>query len=139
MDRSLIIMRLEMLVSLIENTEPDIVDEKNLFSHHIITAMEMLDKINNRKLERDELISMMKCANRIWKTRNKIKDGEWDSLEMLEVHETVEEHLAQGNKISAIKYYRATMETHFDEKVTLKESKDFVDAIQNDMKRKGVI
>ena len=139
MDRELIIMRLEMLVSLIENTEPDIPDKKNLFSHHIITAMEMLDKINNRKLEREELISMMKCANRIWKTRNKIKDGEWDSLEMLEVHETVEEQLAQGAKIAAIKYYRETMKTHFDEKVSLREAKDFVDAIQNDMKRKGVI
>ena len=139
MDKALIIERLEMLISLIEKTEPDIPDKKNLFSHHIITAMEMLDKINNRKLEREELISMMKCANRIWKTRNKIMDGEWDSLEMLEVHETVEEHLAQGNKISAIKYYRETMETHFDEKVTLRESKDFVDAIESDMKRKKII
>ena len=139
MDRSLIIMRLEMLVSLIENTEPDIVDEKNLFSHHIITAMEMLDKINNRKLERDELISMMKCANRIWKTRNKIKDGEWDSLEMLEVHETIEEHLAQGAKIAAIKYYREVMNTHFNEEVTLRQSKEFVDAIQSDMQRSGII
>ena len=139
MDRELIIMRLEMLVSLIENTEPDIPDKKNLFSHHIITAMEMLDKINNRKLEREELISMMKCANRIWKTRNKIKNGEWDSLEMLEVHETIEEHLAQNAKIAAIKYYRETMKTHFDEKVSLREAKDFVDAIQNDMKRKKII
>ena len=128
-----------MLVSLIENTEPDIPDKKNLFSHHIITAMEMLDKINNRKLEREELISMMKCANRIWKTRNKIKDGEWDSLEMLEVHETVEEQLAQGAKIAAIKYYRETMETHFNEEVSLREAKDFVDAIESDMKRKKII
>ena len=128
-----------MLVSLIENTEPDIPDKKNLFSHHIITAMEMLDKINNRKLEREELISMMKCANRIWKTRNKIKDGEWDSLEMLEVHETVEEQLAQGAKIAAIKYYRETMGTHFNEEVSLREAKDFVDAIESDMKRKKII
>ena len=139
MERELIIMRLEMLVSLIENTEPDIPDKKNLFSHHIITAMEMLDKINNRKLEREELISMMKCANRIWKTRNKIKDGEWDSLEMLEVHETVEEQLAQGAKIAAIKYYRETMGTHFNEEVSLREAKDFVDAIESDMKRKKII
>ena len=148
MDKALIIERLEMLISLIEKTEPDQPSEKNLFGNHAITAMEMIQKVRywstgknvqDPDSEREELISMMKCANRIWKTRNKIKDGEWDSLEMLEVHETVEEHLAQGNKISAIKYYRATMETHFDEKVTLKESKDFVDAIQNDMKRRGVI
>jgi ribosomal protein L7/L12 len=139
MERELIIIRLEMLVSLIENTEPDIPDKKNLFSHHIITVMEMLDKINNRKLEREELISMMKCANRIWKTRNKIKDGEWDSLEMLEVHETVEEQLAQGAKIAAIKYYRETMKTHFNEEVSLREAKDFVDAIETDMRRKKII
>ena len=31
------------------------------------------------------------------------------------------------------------METHFNEEVTLRESKDFVDAIENDMKRKKVI
>ena len=128
-----------MLVSLIENTEPDIPDKKNLFTHHAITTMEMLDKINNRNLEREELISMMKCANRIWKTRNKIKNGEWDSLEMLEVHETIEEHLPQNAKIAAIKYYRETMGTHFNEEVSLREAKDFVDAIENDMKRKKII
>ena len=139
MDRELIIMRLEMLVSLIENTEPDIPDKKNLFSHHIITTMEMLKKVSTRNIESDELISMMKCANRIWKTRNKIKDGEWDSLEMLEVHETVEEQLAQGAKIAAIKYYRETMGTHFNEEVSLREAKDFVDAIESDMKRKKII
>ena len=139
MDRALIIIRLEMLMSLIEKTEPDTPDKKNLFTHHAITAMEMLDKINNRKLERDELISMMKCANRIWKTRNKIKDGDWDSLEMLEVHETIEEYLAQNAKIAAIKYYREVMNTHFNEEVTLRQSKEFVDAIQSDMQRSGII
>ena len=139
MDKELIIIRLELLISLIEKTEPDIPDKKNLFSHHVITTMEMLEKINKRNVESEELISIMKCANRIWKTRNKIKNGDWDSLEMLEVHETIEEYLAQGAKIAAIKYYRATMETHFDEKVTLREAKDFVDAIQNDMKRKKII
>ena len=148
MDKALIIERLEMLISLIEKTEPDEPNEKNLFGNHAITAMEMIQKVRywdtgknvqDPDSEREDLISMMKCANRIWKTRNKIKNGEWDSLEMLEVHETIEEHLAQNAKIAAIKYYRETMKTHFDEKVSLREAKDFVDAIQNDMKRKGVI
>jgi|TARA_B100000315_G_C14458137_1_gene532427 ribosomal protein L7/L12 len=147
-DKTLIIERLEMLISLIEKTEPDEPNEKNLFGNHAITAMEMIQKVRywdtgknvqDPDSEREDLISMMKCANRIWKTRNKIKNGEWDSLEMLEVHETIEEHLAQNAKIAAIKYYRETMKTHFDEKVSLREAKDFVDAIQNDMKRKGVI
>jgi len=147
-DKTLIIERLEMLISLIEKTEPDQPSEKNLFGNHAITAMEMIQKVRywdtgknvqDPDSEREDLISMMKCANRIWKTRNKIKNGEWDSLEMLEVHETIEEHLAQNAKIAAIKYYRETMKTHFDEKVSLREAKDFVDAIQNDMKRKGII
>ena len=139
MDKALIIIRLELLISLIEETEPDIPDKKNLFSQHAITTMEMLKKVSTRNLESDELISIMYCANRIWKTRNKIKDGEWDSLEMLEVHETVEEYLAEGAKIAAIKYYREVMNTHFNEEVTLRESKDFVDAIESDMKRKKII
>ena len=139
MDKALIIIRLELLISLIEETEPDIPDKKNLFSHHAITAIEMLEKISKRNIENEELISMMKCANRIWKTRNKIKDGDWDSLEMLEVHETVEEQLAQGAKIAAIKYYREVMNTHFNEEVSLREAKNFVDAIETDMKRKKII
>ncbi len=148
MDKTLIIERLEMLISLIEKTEPDEPNEKNLFGNHAITAMEMIQKVRywdtgknvqDPDSEREDLISMMKCANRIWKTRNKIKDGEWDSLEMLEVHETVEEQLAQGAKIAAIKYYRETMGTHFNEEVSLREAKDFVDAIESDMKRKKII
>ena len=148
MDKALIIERLEMLISLIEKTEPDQPSEKNLFGNHAITAMEMIQKVRywstgknvqDPDSEREELISMMKCANRIWKTRNKIKDGEWDSLEMLEVHETIEEHLAQGAKIAAIKYYREVMNTHFNEEVTLRQSKEFVDAIQSDMQRSGII
>jgi len=147
-DKTLILNKLDMLVKLCEETEPEESGEKNsLFSIQFVTAMEMLKKVedwhagkNVQDLEgKEELISMMKCANRIWKTRNKIKNGEWDSLEMLEVHETIEEHLAQGAKITAIKYYKETMETHFNEEVSLREAKDFVDAIQNDMKRKGVI
>ena len=139
MDKALIIIRLELLISLIEKTEPDIPDKKNLFSHHAITAVEMLEKVSTRNIESDELISMMKCANRIWKTRNKIKDGDWDSLELLEVHETIEEYIAESAKISAIKYYREVMNTNFDEEVSLREAKDFVDAIESDMKRKKII
>ena len=150
MHKNLILDRLEMLVKLCNETEPDkwTPGDGSLFSRQYITANEMVSRVRNLHTgkqiidpdnEREELISMMKCANRIWKTRNKIKDGEWDSLEMLKVHETVEEYLAEGAKISAIKYYRQTMETHFNEEVTLRESKDFVDAIENDMKRKKVI
>ena len=68
MDKTLILERLELLVALIEKTESDIPNEKNLFSRHSITTMEMLEKVSNQNIEREELISMMKCANRIWKS-----------------------------------------------------------------------
>jgi len=148
MNKKLIIEKLEMLVSLIEETEPDVPNEKNLFSHHAITAMEMRQKVSNwqqvgRKIQdpgigRDELISMMKCANRIWKTRNKIKNGEWDSLEMLDIHETVEDYLAQGQKINAIKYYRQEMDEKFNEQVSLREAKEHIDKISDDMRLRGI-
>ena len=148
MNKKLIIEKLEMLVSLIEETEPDVPNEKNLFSHHAITAMEMRQKVSNwqqvgRKIqdpdsEREELISMMKCANRIWKTRNKIKNGEWDSLEMLDVQETIEDYLAQGQKINAIKYYRQEMDEKFDEQVSLREAKEHIDKISDDMRLRGI-
>ena len=66
-----------------------------------------------------------------------ILDG--DNVDLMEVHETIEEQVAQGAKIAAIKYYREVMDTHFDTKVSLKEAKDFVDAIQNDMIRRKII
>ena len=149
MNKKLIIEKLEMLVSLIEETEPDVPNEKNLFSHHAITAIEMRQKVSNwqqvgRKIQdpgigRDELISMMKCANRIWKTRNKIKNGEWDSLEMLDIHETVEDYLAQGQKINAIKYYRSEMNEKYDIEVSLRDAKEYVDNTAEDMRRRGII
>ena len=150
MDKALILNRLEALIELCQETEPEkwTPGDSSLFSTQFITANEMFQKvrrwhtgskIQDPDSERDELISMMKCANRIWKTRNKIKNGEWESLELLEVHETVEEHLAQGAKIAAIKYYRETMKTHFNEEVSLRESKEYVDSIETDMKRKKII
>jgi len=138
MDKELIIIRLELLISLIEKTEPDIPDKKNLFSHHVITTMEMLEKINKRNVESEELISIMKCANRIWKTRNKIKNGEWDSLEMLEVQDTIEDYIAQGAKINAIKYYRQEMSDKFGEQVTLRKAKEHIDKIADDMRLRGI-
>ena len=138
MDKELIIIRLELLISLIEKTEPDIPDKKNLFSHHVITTMAMLEKINKRNVESEELISIMKCANRIWKTRNKIKNGEWDSLEMLEVHDTIEDYIAQGQKINAIKYYRQEMSDKLGEQVSLREAKEYIDKISDDMRLRGI-
>ena len=59
--------------------------------------------------------------------RNLIKEGEVEDLHLLEMEETIMEYLESGSKINAIKYYREVMQTHFKEKVTLREAKDAID------------
>jgi hypothetical protein len=139
MNKELIIDRLEMLSELISETQPEIPNDKMLFHHHTIDVLEEIqylrDKIKNKSIsidedhERQHIINIMKKANRYWAIRNKIKSGEWDNLEMLEVEEQIHEYLDQGSKINAIKYYRESMKTHFNRHVTLRESKDMIDAL----------
>ena len=148
MDKAFIIERLELLVSLIEKTEPDIPDEKSLFSRHAMTTMEMLKKVRDLHTgrnvqdpdsEREELISMMKCANRIWRIRNKVKNGEWDNLSHIEMTDQIEDYIAQSQKINAIKYYRQEMNDKFGEQVTLREAKEHIDKIADDMRLRGMV
>ena len=148
MNKSAILERLEMLISLCEKTEPDIPNDRQLFSDHIISTQTMIKEVRALQFgknnidpdsERDLLINIMKQSNKIWKIRNKVKNGEWDSLEMLEMYETIEDYLAQGQNINAIKYYRQEMSVPFGEQISLREAKEFVDDIQNDMKRKKII
>ena len=47
--------------------------------------------------------------------------------EQVEMLDEIEDYLAQGQKINAIKYYRDEMKVRFDEQVSLRESKDFVE------------
>ena len=148
MDKSLILDRLEMLVSLCEKTEPDVPSERYLFTEHSISVQGMVKSVRDLHTgkqtidpdsERDLMISIMRESNKIWRLRNKVKNGEWDDLTRLEVEEEIEDYLAQGQKINAIKYYRSEMKDRFDEEVSLREAKDYVDQIHHDMKRRGVI
>ena len=138
MNKDKIIERLEMLTELIGNTQPDIPSDTMLFHHHSIDVLEEIqylrDKIKNKSIsidedhERQHIINIMKKANRYWVIRNRIKDGD-DNLELLEVEEHIQEYLDQGSKINAIKLYRESMKTHFNQQVTLRESKDMIDAL----------
>jgi ribosomal protein L7/L12 len=147
MDKALILDRLEMLVSLCEETEPDVPTERHLFTEHSISVntmiMEVRELTTGRKSvdpdsERDLIIKVMRESNKIWRLRNKVKNGDFDDLANLEMNETIEDFVAQGAKINAIKYYRQEMQDQFKETVTLREAKDYVDSIHNDMKRRGM-
>ena len=147
MDKSVILDRLEMLVGLCEKTEPDVPSEKHLFTEHSISVHNMIREVRELTTgmksidpdsERDLIINVMRESNKIWRLRNKVKNGDFDDLANLEMNETIEDFVAQGAKINAIKYYRQEMQDQFKEQVSLREAKDYVDTIHADMKRRGM-
>ncbi len=142
MNKDKIIERLEMLSDLISETQPDIPNDKMLFHHHAIDVLEEIQHIrdlSNKSVtidqdsERKAIIRLMKKANRYWVIRNRIKGGD-DNMELLEVEEHIQEYLDQGSKINAIKLYRESMKTHFNQNVSLRESKDMIDALDSGLK-----
>ena len=148
MDKSVILDRLDMLIKLCGETEPDIPNDKQLFSEHSISVQEMMKEVRDLHTgkqtidpdsERDLMINVMRESNKIWRLRNKVKNGEWDDLTRIEMEEEIEDFLAEGQKINAIKYYRSEMKDRFDEEVSLRDAKDYVDQIHHDMKRRRVI
>ena len=148
MDKLVILERLEMLAKLCSETEPDVPNDKQLFSEHTISVHEMVKEIRdlqtgrntpNDDSERQLLVNIMRRSNKIWRVRNKVKNGEWDDLSYIEMTEQIEDYIAQNQKINAIKYYRSEMKDRFDEEVSLRDAKDYVDQIHHDMRRRGVI
>ena len=138
MNKSAILERLEMLESLCEKTEPDIPNDKTLFTDHTIQTQENLLWMMNLTANgtnhdpdsaRERIIQIMKDSNRIWGIRNKIHNGEWDDLQMLEVEDTIKDLLSQNQKINAIKYYRNFMMDELKVDMGLRQAKDTIDAI----------
>ena len=138
MDTAKIIERLESLETLIDKTEPDIPNEKDLFSMHSILTQENIDWMrsivtgnsnHDQDSTRIKIIQIMKDSNRIWSIRNKIHNGDWDDLEMLEVEDTIKDFLSQHQKINAIKYYRQYMHDELNVEMSLRKAKDTIDAI----------
>jgi ribosomal protein L7/L12 len=89
--------------------------------------------------ERKLLINIMRRSNKIWRVRNKVKNGEWDDLTRIEIEEDIEDYLAQNQKINAIKYYRSEMKDRFDVEVSLRDAKEYIDQIHHDMRRRGML
>ena len=127
-----------MLVKLCEKKEPDVPNERILFSNHIITVNEMLEEVRI-STDGSTLTRIMRQANRIWRIRNKIKNGDWDDLSYIEMTEQIEDYIAQTQKINAIKYYRQEMNDKFGEQVTLREAKEHIDGIASDMRLRGIV
>ena len=133
--------RLSRLVKLCKSTEPDVPDDCSLFTVHNIDAHSMYSRVDHeyRGLHADEMVSIMKDANRIWRIRKMIYNGEWDSVQEAELYDGIQDLLEQKAKIAAIKYYRNTMLNVFKEEVKLRDAQDYVDKIESDLKDRGII
>ena len=148
MDKSNILLRLEMLADLCETTEPEEPNDKQLFSKHLIEVQNMITLVTDMEsgevdfessTEREQLTEVMRSSNKIWRFRNKIKNGELGTTEHAEMVDEIEDYLAQGQKINAIKYYRQEMDENYDFKVSLRDAKEYIDNTAEDMRRRGII
>ena len=152
MDRDGILERLDMLVKLCKDTEPDIDNLNNnktdhIFSTHIIDALELYKETKSEYEYNDhfDMADIMKKANRIWKLRKKWEEFQKDGKdynvfnEEQAMMEEVEDFIAQGQKINAIKVYRNKMKEIYGTKLGLRECKDYIDSLQVDLNKKGVI
>ena len=133
--------RLSRLVKLCKSTEPDKPDDSSLFTLHNIDAHSMYSKVDHEYnvLDAEEMVDIMKSANRIWRIRRKIWNGEFDADWAAEMQDGIEDLVETGAIIQAIKYYRSMMKQHTGDEPKLRDSKDYVDAIRDDMRKKGII
>ena len=155
MNRDMILERIDSLVILCEKTEPEFKDSTILFTGQYVAAQEMhaklarivLDDINDNSQAsigaREEIVDIMKEANLIYKMRKKMKKwmekGKDLNIEALQMEAEIEDYLVAGQKINAIKRYREGMKDIFDEQVSLRDSKTYIDNMNDDLKRKGLV
>ena len=132
--------RLKLLVKLCTETEPTLDDIKHmredgdtgavdeLFTGDMIDARRIYNKVRDGDFDSSiEITGIMKQANKIWKQRNHIKAVGWK--EFYSIEGTVVDYLRQNQKINAIKFYRQS-KIDRGEEVGLKESKEYVDALE---------
>jgi hypothetical protein len=133
--------RLDRLVKICKSTEPDSPDDIWLFTPQVIDAHEMYNRVDVAydSLNAEERVEIMKKANTVWKIRRKIWNGEFDSDWQATMYAEIVDMIKAGAVIQSIKYYRSEMKTNLDIDVSLRESKDYVDAIRDNLKNQGVV
>ena len=132
MDKKLLLYKLDRLLHLLETTEPkeEKLPDNELFTSDLILVRDWYDTIVGYPKWKEELdiVSVMNQANSIWKFRHKIKQLGWDNYNS--VDEEIKVHVLKGEKIAAIKLYRKHQCEVCGKQVSLKEAKDYVDALQ---------
>ena len=150
LDKTIVLHRLEKLVTLCNENGLDnsFASESFLFDAHLISVQEMIKEVRELHTgktiidpdsERSLMINVMKNANKVWKLQNKIKNGELDGSELGTLNDEVEDFIAKRQKINAIKHYRYVMKETFNQEINLRGSKEYVDALAEDMRKRGIL
>ncbi len=97
------------------------------------------DELELSVRNRETLAEMMFRCNEIWRTRTAVKSGDLDitSLDHTDLDLQIINFIKENQKITAIKHYRATMKEMFNQEKTLRESKEYVDAIAERYQRQA--
>ena len=130
MKNKAVLKKLYTLDVLINQTEPDIMPDSHLFSAHTIENQNNIMMIEEGRTTSRDIKDIMQKSNVMWTMRNKIKNGEWETLEpMYELEMELRDLCQNGNKIQAIKRYRSYMDRNYNIDITLKIAKYTIDAL----------
>ena len=130
MKKKAVLKKLYTLDVLINQTEPDIMPDSHLFSAHTIENQTNMMMIEEGRCSTRDIKDIMQKSNVMWTMRNKIKNGEWETLEPLyELEMELRDLCQQGRKIEAIKRYRSYMDRNYNIDITLKIAKYTIDAL----------
>jgi len=126
--------KLKKLSELVEKTEPK-EEYVELFTSGQMDCYSMMVMVDEEwdKLSREEVREVMERSNQIWKERKWIESGKVDSLEEAKYRSLIMDYIKRGEKINAIKVYRVNTSS------TLKEAKDYVDALETIMIKEGTL
>ncbi len=134
MKKELILDKLEKLEELIIETDVDqekVKDKMWLFSKHLMDNKKNIMNIDEERVSTRDLVEIMQQSNIMWNLRNRIADGTDIYTPMYELEAEMLTFIQNQQKINAIKLYRKTMKDDFNIDVTLKASKELVDAMSN--------
>ena len=149
-NKNLILAKLDILLELLEGIELEGIEDDNtlhsnhdeLFSGQLITALTLKSMIEHDTYKQDgySIAQIMKDANKIWKMGKLWKGNVPELANTIQtMNDDIEESISTGHKINAIKIYRQQMGDIYGVKVGLREAKDYIDNIQADMKRRGIV
>ena len=124
--------KLNRLVKLCKATEPEKPDDTHLFMPTTIDAYDMLNDVedNYDDMSLVEIKKIMIEADKIWKFRKKVYNGDIDWNWQSQLDGELEAMILQGSVINAIKHYRKEIEKETGTIPSLREGKDYVDKMR---------